>query len=76
MAGRELSVVHYDPGSDPARFRALAEKLILDDGVNVIFGGYTSSSRKAMLPVVEKHNRLLVYFPAVRRIRVFREHHL
>lgn len=61
VAGRELSVVHYDPGSDPAHFRALAEKLILDDGVNVIFGGYTSSSRKAMLPVVEKHNRLLVY---------------
>ncbi|KQR81714.1 amino acid ABC transporter substrate-binding protein [Burkholderia sp. Leaf177] len=61
VAGRELSVVHYDPGSDSTRFRALAEKLILDDGVNVIFGGYTSSSRKAMLPVVEKHNRLLVY---------------
>ena len=61
VAGRELVVVHYDPSSDDTRFRALAEKLILDDGVNVIFGGYTSSSRKAMLPIVEKHNRLLVY---------------
>ncbi|MGI4860411.1 MAG: transporter substrate-binding protein, partial [Janthinobacterium lividum] len=38
-----------------------AERLILEDGVNAIFGGYTSSSRKAMLPIVEKHNRLLVY---------------
>jgi branched-chain amino acid transport system substrate-binding protein len=61
IAGRELVAIHYDPGSNPATFRELAERLILKDGVNVIFGGYTSSSRKAMLPVVEKHNRLLVY---------------
>jgi branched-chain amino acid transport system substrate-binding protein len=61
IAGRELVAIHYDPGSDPAAFRELAERLILKDSVNVIFGGYTSTSRKAMLPVVEKYNRLLVY---------------
>jgi len=59
--GRELVAVHYDPASNPAAFRDLAERLILKDGVRVIFGGYTSTSRKAMLPVVEKYNRLLVY---------------
>jgi branched-chain amino acid transport system substrate-binding protein len=59
--GRELVVLHYDPGSDPVSFRELAERLIVKDGVNTIFGGYTSTSRKAMLPVVEKHNRLLIY---------------
>ncbi|MGA7816722.1 transporter substrate-binding domain-containing protein [Caballeronia sp.] len=61
VAGRELVAVHYDACSDPATFRELAERLIIKDNVNVIFGGYTSSSRKAMLPVVEKHNRLLIY---------------
>jgi branched-chain amino acid transport system substrate-binding protein len=61
IAGRELVAIHYDPGSDPAAFRERAERLILKDSVNVIFGGYTSTSRKAMLPVVEKYNRLLVY---------------
>ncbi|MEZ0606478.1 transporter substrate-binding domain-containing protein [Paraburkholderia sp. IW21] len=61
IAGRELVAIHYDPASDPAAFRELAERLILKDGVNVIFGGYTSTSRKAMLPVVEKYNRLLIY---------------
>ena len=61
VGGRELVALHYDPASDPAAFRELAERLILQDGVNVIFGGYTSTSRKAMLPVVEKHNRLLIY---------------
>jgi len=59
--GREIVALHYDPASDPLRFRELAERLIVEDGVNVIFGGYTSTSRKAMLPVVEKYNRLLIY---------------
>ena len=30
--GRELQLVSYDPESRPARFQALAEKLILEDG--------------------------------------------
>jgi len=61
LGGRELVALHRDPASEPLRFRELAERLIVEDGVNVIFGGYTSTSRKAMLPVVEKHNRLLIY---------------
>src|ERR1700754_1288375 len=59
--GRELVPIHYDPSSDPAAVRELDARLIVRDGVNVILGGYTSTSRKAMLPVVEKHNRLLIY---------------
>lgn len=59
--GRPLHAVHLDPLSDNARFRALAEQLIVEHQVNVIFGGYTSSSRKAMSPVVEKYQRLLFY---------------
>ncbi|MFT5642716.1 MAG: branched-chain amino acid transport system substrate-binding protein [Janthinobacterium sp.] len=59
--GRELVAVHYDPQSDTARYKALLERLIIDDGIDVTFGGYTSSSRKVMLPVVEKYNKLLIY---------------
>ncbi|WP_315709478.1 transporter substrate-binding domain-containing protein [Brenneria uluponensis] len=59
--GRPLQAIHLDPLSDNARFRALAEQLIVEHQVNVIFGGYTSSSRKAMSPVVEKYQRLLFY---------------
>jgi branched-chain amino acid transport system substrate-binding protein len=61
LDGRELVPVHLDPQSDTALFRTLAERLIVRDGVNAIFGGYTSSSRKAMLPVVERYGRLLFY---------------
>ncbi|WP_410015640.1 transporter substrate-binding domain-containing protein [Sodalis sp. C49] len=59
--GRMLNAIHLDPHSQDSRFRQLAEQLIVEHNVNVIFGGYTSSSRKAMSPVVEKYQRLLFY---------------
>lgn len=59
--GRELVPVCYDARSSPAAYAALAERLIVQDKVNVIFGCYMSSSRKAVLPVVEKWNKLLFY---------------
>lgn len=61
IQGREIIPIHYDPQSDNTRYKVLLERLIIDDNINLIFGGYTSSSRKAMLPIVEKHNKLLFY---------------
>lgn len=59
--GREIQLVAYDPESRPGRFRQLAERLILEDGVRVILGCYMSSTRKAVIPVVEKWHALLMY---------------
>lgn len=59
--GIPLHTVYYDPQSSPARYQALAHKLIVEDGVRIIFGCYMSSTRKAVLPVVEKWNALLLY---------------
>lgn len=59
--GREIVAVEYDPASDPRQFRALAERLVAVDNVNVIFGCYMSSTRKAVMPVVERYNRILFY---------------
>ncbi len=61
IGGREVIAICHDPQSEPAIYGALAERLILQDKVNVIFGCYMSSTRKAVLPVVEKWNRLLFY---------------
>lgn len=61
VLGRELCPVHYDPESSPGKYRVLAERLIVKDKVNALFGGYKSSTRKAMQPVVEKWNKLLFY---------------
>eukprot|EP01038_Epipyxis_sp_PR26KG_P018735 gene18735-26504_t len=59
--GRELTAIKYDPQSDAQHFRSLAEKLVTTDNVNVIFGCYMSSARKAVIPVVERYNRILFY---------------
>jgi ABC-type branched-subunit amino acid transport system substrate-binding protein len=42
-------------------FAAEAERLITQEKVSVVFGCWTSSSRKAVGPVFEKHNHLLFY---------------
>lgn len=59
--GRELVAVCHDPGGDPLAYNLLANRLLAEDGVKVIFGCYMSSSRKAVLRAVERHNGLLCY---------------
>lgn len=59
--GREIVPIRYDPASSPGLYRVLAEKLVLEDKINVIFGCYKSSTRKSVLPIIEKWNRLLFY---------------
>lgn len=59
--GRELVPVVFDPASDNAMFRMHARKMLAEDGIKTIFGCYTSSSRKAVLPIVERLNGLLWY---------------
>ena len=59
--GRELVPLIYDPASESAAFGRYAKRLMVEDHVTTIFGCYTSSSRKAVLPVVERLNGLLWY---------------
>jgi urea transport system substrate-binding protein len=61
VLGRTIEPIVEDAGSDPERFRDLAEQLLTEDQVSSVFGGWTSDSRKAMLPVFEKHGGLLWY---------------
>ncbi len=61
VLGKQIELVGEDGASDPAVFAQKAEKLIKDDCVAAVFGGWTSSSRKAMLPVFESNNSLLYY---------------
>ncbi len=59
--GREIVPRLYDPASEAAAFGHFAKRLMVEDEVTTIFGCYTSSSRKAVLPVVERLNGLLWY---------------
>ncbi len=61
IRGRPVELVAYDPASDPKQFRASAERLLDKDRVRLIFGCYMSSTRKAVLPVVEAYRGLLLY---------------
>lgn len=61
VLGKKIAPVVEDGASDPAIFAQKASKLIESDKVATVFGGWTSSSRKAMLPVFEKTGNLLWY---------------
>jgi urea transport system substrate-binding protein len=61
VLGRPIEAVLADGESDETVFARQAEKLITQDKVCTIFGCWTSASRKAVLPVVARHNHLLFY---------------
>jgi urea transport system substrate-binding protein len=61
VLGKKIDAVTEDGASDPAIFAQKAAKLIENDKVSTVFGGWTSASRKAMLPVFEKDANLLWY---------------
>ncbi len=61
VLGKQIEIVAEDGASEPTVFAEKAEKLISSDCVAAVFGGWTSSSRKAMLPVFEDRDALLYY---------------
>src|SRR5690554_812272 len=61
VLGKKLEPVVVDPASDWPLFAEQARQLITQDKVAVIFGAWTSVSRKSVLPVVEELNGLLFY---------------
>ena len=61
VLGRKIEVVVEDPASDWDLFAEKARKMITTDKVSVIFGCWTSVSRKSVLPVFEEYNHLLFY---------------
>ncbi|GAA4745724.1 urea ABC transporter substrate-binding protein [Nocardioides endophyticus] len=61
ILGKQIEPVEEDGASDPAVFAEKIGKLLTSDCVAAVFGGWTSASRKAMLPVVEGANGLLYY---------------
>src|SRR5699024_5897249 len=59
-AHHSIETVTVDINSDPAKARAEAERLA-KAGVKLFIGCYTSACRKAVLPILEKYDCLLVY---------------
>ncbi len=61
LLGKQLEAVVVDPASNWPLFAEKARQLISTDKVAVIFGCWTSVSRKSVLPVIEELNGLLFY---------------
>lgn len=61
ILGQHIEPVIADGASNPIEFERQAKKLIECDQINTLFGGGTSASRKAVLPVLEQFNALLWY---------------
>ena len=61
ILGKKLEAVVVDPASDWPLFAEKARELITVNDVDVMFGCWTSVSRKSVLPVIEELNGLLFY---------------
>ena len=61
LLGRRIMPVVVNPASDWDLFAAMARDLLAKDKVAVVFGCWTSASRKAVLPIFEQMNSLLYY---------------
>ncbi|WP_210183526.1 urea ABC transporter substrate-binding protein [Hoeflea olei] len=61
VLGKKLEAVVVDPASDWPLFAEKARELLTVDKVDVMFGCWTSVSRKSVLPVIEELNGLLFY---------------
>ena len=61
LNGQTVEMIVADCRSDAAYCAQQAEKLITQDGVQALFGCWTSACRKAVKTVVEKHHHLLFY---------------
>ncbi len=61
LLGRQLEAVVVDPASNWPLFAEKARELVEQKKVDVVFGCWTSVSRKSVLPVFEELNGLLFY---------------
>ncbi len=61
VLGKQIKPIVEDGASDWPTFAEKTKKLLQKDKAAVIFGGWTSSSRKAVLPVVEQNKGLFFY---------------
>src|SRR6056297_3241543 len=61
VLGQEIVPVVVDPASDWPLFAERARELLTVHEVDVMFGAWTSVSRKSVLPVIEELNGLMFY---------------
>jgi len=61
LLGRPVEALVYNPRSQAERYGELAVQALAQDKVQALFGTWSSTSRKAVLPVLARHDGLLFY---------------
>ncbi len=61
LLDKKIVPIIYDGESNGQTFASRATDLLKDDNVSVIFGGWTSASRKSMIPVLDEYDAVLFY---------------
>lgn len=61
LLGRKIKLINYDTQSTIALYSQYAQRLALQDRVDVVHGGITSASREAIRPIFDRYRTLYFY---------------
>ncbi|ACD20101.1 urea ABC transporter substrate-binding protein [Paraburkholderia phytofirmans] len=61
ILGRPVQLIAYDTQSDNTKFQELARRLVQTDKPDVIFGAFSSASREAIRPIMDRAHQLYWY---------------
>jgi branched-chain amino acid transport system substrate-binding protein len=61
ILGRQIKLIHYDTQSDNTRFQEMARRVIQQDKADVVFGAFSSASREAIRPIMDRYKQLYWY---------------
>lgn len=61
ILGRQIELIAPDPQSENRVFQQLARRLILEDQVDVLMGGFASAEREAIRPIMDQTEQLYFY---------------
>jgi branched-chain amino acid transport system substrate-binding protein len=61
ILGRKIEITYYDSQSDNRRYQELVRRAIQEDKVDVLFAAFSSASREAVRPIVDRYKQLYFY---------------
>ena len=61
ILGEEIEIFDPDPQSDNERYQELTEQAILQENVDALWAGYSSATREAIRPIINREDQLYFY---------------
>jgi branched-chain amino acid transport system substrate-binding protein len=61
IMGKQIELFDPDPQSDNQRYQQLTERLIQQDDVDALWAGYSSATREAIRPIIDREDQLYFY---------------